>query len=241
MGENNRLLQDILRSEGDVGLRSVALEAYSGAQLVRAALDTFGDAVAISTAFGSSGLCLLHLAQQANPKAEAYYIDTGFAFEETKALISRWTDERTLRLRRILPVLAPSEQAARHGDRLWERDPDLCCELRKVAPNNRALAGKRLWITALRRDQGPSRASTPILQDVRLDSGQRLLKLAPLARWTRNDIWRYIHKHGLPYNALHDRGYPSIGCTHCTHAGTSDDERGGRWSGHAKTECGLHT
>jgi phosphoadenosine phosphosulfate reductase len=184
---------------------------------------------------------VLHLAQQVRPDVRSYYIDTGFAFPETEALVQRWTGERSLNLLRVLPELTPEQQAAQHGDALWARDPDRCCAMRKVEPNQRALETATLWIAALRRDESPSRANTPILQRVALRSGRMVMKLAPLARWTHKDVWRYIHAHQLPYNPLHDHGYPSIGCTHCTNAvEAGQDERSGRWAGTAKTECGLH-
>ena len=125
-------------------------------------------------------------------------------------------------------------QAAEHGDRLWERDPDACCDLRKVQPLTRALADVDAWVAGLRRDQSPSRARTPKLA---WDAKHERWKFNPLADWTDKDVWRYIAEHDLPYNQLHDRGYPTIGCTHCTVPGAG---REGRWAGTGKSECGLH-
>ena len=150
-------------------------------------------------------------------------------------------DERGLELERVKSLLSPNEQASLHGDALWSRDPDRCCAIRKVEPNERALEGAAIWVSALRRDQSRTREQTAVLGVATLGNGARLLKLCPLATWTRKDVWNYIFAHRLPYNALHDRGYPSVGCTHCTRPATSDDdERSGRWVGTEKTECGLH-
>ena len=125
-------------------------------------------------------------------------------------------------------------QAAAHGDALWSRSPDLCCAIRKVAPLARALAGLDGWITGVRRDQSPTRAATPKLA---WDERHELWKASPLADWSDDDVWTYVREHELPVNPLHERGYASIGCTHCTLPG---DGREGRWAGDDKTECGLH-
>ena len=131
------------------------------------------------------------------------------------------------------------EQAKSHGANLWEREPDLCCNLRKAVPLDLALSGYDAWITGLRRDQSEGRAHTPV---VSWDKKYSKVKLSPFATWTEEMIWTYIHAYELPYNELHDQGYPSIGCYTCTKAVQpgSDDKRAGRWSNHTKTECGIH-
>ena len=134
--------------------------------------------------------------------------------------------------------LTPELQAAEHGEELWVSNPDLCCNIRKVEPNARALAGKRAWVTGIRRDQGESRADAPVVQ---WDEKFGLVKVLPLVGWLEADVWAYIVKHDVPYNPLHDRNYPSIGCTNCTLAvKQGDDLRSGRWQGSDKVECGLH-
>jgi len=130
------------------------------------------------------------------------------------------------------PTLA--KQAEVHGEALWERKPDLCCAIRKVEPLARALGGLDAWVTGMRRDQSPTRADAP---KVGWDDGHELWKASPLADWDDERCWGYIRERDLPYNALHDRGYASIGCTHCTAPGAG---REGRWAGLEKTECGLH-
>ncbi|MBK8011281.1 MAG: phosphoadenylyl-sulfate reductase [Deltaproteobacteria bacterium] len=233
----------LLDSTLSVAERSAALEQISADGIIRAVLTAYDHTtVAISSAFGPSGLCLIDMAQKVVPDVEVYFIDTGFSFAETDEVVTRWRGERGLNVKRMLPILTPDEQAIQHGPELWARDPDRCCRMRKIEPNLRALAGKLVWITALRRDQAETRAQIPLLQEVTLENGQTLLKVCPLARWRKSDVWRYIMQHELPYNQLHDRGYPSVGCTHCTHpVGDKANERDGRWAGRAKTECGLHT
>ncbi len=202
------------------------------------ALETFADGLAISTAFGASGMVLIHMALALDPYVDIFYIDTGYFFPETYDLIHRAQAFFGRKFRRVTPRLGVVEQARRYGPDLYARDPDLCCRLRKVEPLARALAGRTAWMAALRRDQSPTRAGTPVL---RWDARHHLVKIAPLVRWAEADVWRYIRDHNLPYNELHDRGYPSIGCRPCTRAVLpGEDLRAGRWPGLAKTECGLH-
>lgn len=242
MSPSSALNPDLLTGQLDaVEAASAELEALDAAAALQICLDAFGTRAIVGTAFGAGGLCVLHLAQQIDPEVAVYTIDTGFMFPETVALAERWVQERQLRLRRMLPVLTPQQQAAEYGEALWSSDPDKCCALRKVEPNQRALAEIDLWVTALRRDESPSRAAQPVLQRTKLASGRPILKLAPIARWSRQDVWRYIFQHDLPYNPMHDAGYPSVGCTHCTTAvAEGGDERDGRWAGKSKNECGLH-
>lgn len=225
---------------GEVEEHSRALEDCAPMAIIAAALEAHGDGAVVSTAFGAAGLCVLDMAQKARPGVRSYYIDTGFGFLETTNLAERWVKERGLNLEKVLPALTPDEQAERYGEALWSTDPDRCCALRKVEPNERALVGATLWIAALRRDEASSRKDTPILGRVEV-GGRSILKLCPIAAWDQKEVWRYIHAHQLPYNPLHDRGYPSVGCTHCTRpVEAGEDERAGRWAGKAKTECGLH-
>lgn len=217
------------------------LEDADPRRILRWAYDRFGDRVAISTAFGSSGVALMHLAAQVNPGARVFFIDTGFHFDETLAMIERVQARIAVDIQVIEPALTVAEQARQHGDALYVINPDRCCAIRKVEPTRRMLNGLDAWITGLRRDQGPSRADTPAL-DRRLIDGRTVVKVNPLVQWSRKDVWRHIFAHDLPYNSLHDRGYPSVGCAPCTRPAVDPaDERSGRWVGHGKTECGLHT
>jgi phosphoadenosine phosphosulfate reductase len=206
------------------------------------AFATFGDRIALSTAFGSSGVALMHLASQVRPGARVFFVDTGFHFEETLEMVNRISDALPLRIEVRRPKLSVMEQARAHGPALYSKDPDACCAIRKVEPTREMLGELDAWITALRRDQGASRANTAILERKPQPDGRVLLKVNPLARWTRREVWHHIFQHDLPYNPLHDRGYPSVGCWPCTRAVSAhEDERAGRWAGSVKTECGLHT
>lgn len=217
------------------------LESAATPDILRWAFDTFGDRVAISTAFGPSGVVLMHLASRIRPGFRVFFLDTGFHFPETLATLERVRARLAVDIEVVRPGPAVPAPGTLEGDRLPVIDPDRCCELRKVEPTRRVLAGLDAWITALRRDQGPSRAHTPVVERKIID-GRELLKVNPLVRWTRKDVWRHVFAHDLPYNPLHDHGYASVGCWPCTRP-TIDgaDERSGRWAGSAKTECGLHT
>lgn len=206
------------------------------------AWETFGARAAIGTSFQPAGVVILHLAKRRRLPIPAFSLDTGLLFRETIELKSALQDHLGIRIESILPDQTLTEQARAHGDKLWERDPDACCELRKVRPLNRKLRSLDLWITGVRRDQSAQRATTPILEAAAREDGSPLWKLNPLADWGRDRVWRHIRDHHLPYNALHDRGYRSIGCSVCTRATSAgEDDRAGRWPGLAKTECGLHT
>ncbi len=183
-------------------------------------------------------MVLLDMISQIDPSVAVFYLDTDFLFPETYD-----TRDKVIERYGIMPVgykskLTPDEQAKEHGDELWLSDPDLCCSIRKVEPNDRALEGKRAWISGIRRDQGESRGDAPIVQ---WDEKFGLVKVLPLVSWLEADVWAYILKNDVPYNPLHDQSYPSIGCTYCTKAvKPGDDPRSGRWEGIDKTECGIH-
>jgi phosphoadenosine phosphosulfate reductase len=167
-------------------------------------------------------------------------LDTGLIFPETHNLIAEIEDRFNIYVKRIHPAQNLEEQRRAYGDALWERDPGLCCQLRKVVPLQQTLSGYDAWITGLRRDQSTHRANTPIIS---WDKRHDMVKLCPFATWTESMIWAYIQAYDLPYNTMHDQGYPSIGCHTCTQPVTSDnqnDKRAGRWSKHNKTECGIH-
>ncbi|MEO0600785.1 MAG: phosphoadenylyl-sulfate reductase [Myxococcota bacterium] len=193
---------------------------------------------ALSTAFGPGGIVLLDLVQRLELDVDIHFLDTGFHFPETLELVRTWQD-RGLDIQIVSPELSPLTRVA--TSRLYATDPDRCCHLRKVEPNLRALEGADVWITSLRRDQGGRRATVPVEEEVTLPDGHRIRKVAPLAAWTRDQVWAHIEAHELPTNPLHAHGYPSVGCAPCTAAvGPGGAERDGRWAGRAKTECGLH-
>lgn len=196
----------------------------------------------MTTSFGMEGCALIDMyARHPNPPP-VIYLDTGFFFPETHALCERLRERYpTMHFINRGTSLTPDEQARRYGDELWKRDPDLCCRLRKVLPMAEVMRDVDVWITGLRRSQSQTRAE---LRVVEWDWQYEVLKVCPLANWDRRQVWEYVRAHDVPYNELHERGYPSIGCTHCTKpvpgSKIGEYSREGRWSGTEKTECGLH-
>ncbi|MDD9956272.1 MAG: phosphoadenylyl-sulfate reductase [Anaerolineaceae bacterium] len=214
------------------------LESASPQEILRFAVDQFGEGLVVVTSFQPTGIVTLHMLQQIAPGTKVITLDTGFLFPETHHLIEELTARFDLHLNRIYPQLNPAQQALAHGPELWERNPDLCCHLRKVLPLRNALRDYSAWIAGLRRDQSSRRSGISVID---WDNNNQLLKLSPFATWTSDQIWDWIHRHDLPYNDLHAQGYPSIGCTHCTHPVFEDSAgRSGRWQDFDKTECGLH-
>ncbi len=208
------------------------------------AWERFGTRAAVGTSFQGAGLVMLHHAVRAGLPLPVFTIDTGFLFPETVELKHRLEDFFGLPIESVHPEQTPQEQAAEHGDQLWERSPNLCCTLRKVLPLQRKLSELAVWVTGVRRQQAETREKTAILEMYRFDELRELniLKLNPMVAWSREAVWAYLHEHHIPYNPLHDRGYRSIGCQPCTRpSGDSQNERAGRWSGFNKTECGIHT
>ena len=218
--------------------RNERFEAASPPEIVRWAVETFGDGLSVGASFGGpSGMAILHMAAGLKPDVHVFVLDTGYLFEETHQTRERATAALGLtNVQVYAPLLSHEEQAAAYGAALWMRDPDRCCGIRKVEPNQRALAGKSAWIAGLRRDQSDGRAAIPIVaRDARFD----VVKINPLARWTEKETWAYLVEHDVPYNPLLDQGYVSIGCYNCTVPGKQG--RQGRWEGFEKDECGLHT
>ena len=225
--------------KADLERVKVLAEIWKPEQVLAWAFAAYGDNVAIATGFGVEGMVLLDIAARMNPGVKVFTGDTEFLFPETYDLIDRVEEKYDIKIERLYSDLTPEDQERAYGQALWARDPDLCCSLRKVEPLRRKLATLDAWMTAIRREQTRDRATA---NKVDWDPKFNLVKISPLADWTREMIWRYVVKHDVPYNPLHDRNYPSIGCTHCTRAvQPGEDPRAGRWSGFGKTECGLHT
>lgn len=202
---------------------------------VRWAAQTF-DSVVLLSSMGDT--VLVHLASEASPGIEVAFIDTGYHFAETIGTAHAYELTRPIRLLTVSPVHSVTEQDATYGPRLHERDPDLCCKLRKVEPLERALAGRDAWLSGVRRADSPSRADTPI---VGFDAKRKMVKVNPLALWTDEQTQDYALAHGVLQNPLLSIGYTSIGCAPCTRAtAPGEDPRAGRWAGSNKTECGLH-
>jgi phosphoadenylyl-sulfate reductase (thioredoxin) len=194
--------------------------------------------IRFGTAFGPEGCVLLDIIGRHRLPIEVFTLDTGLLFPETYELWRRFEQRYGLVIRAVRPPLTVDEQAAVWGDRLWERDPDRCCGLRKVAPLRVALSGARAWVTGIRREQTRDRASARLVE---WDAHHGVVKVNPLAHWTSAEVWAHLREHHVPFNPLHERGYSSIGCVPCTTpVRPGEDPRAGRWRGHGKTECGLH-
>ncbi|MCD7033853.1 phosphoadenylyl-sulfate reductase [Metabacillus sp. GX 13764] len=200
---------------------------------------SYGDDIVYACSFGIEGIVLIDLINKVKPDARIVFLDTDVHFKETYSLIDEVKkDYPNLRIEMKKADLTLDEQAEKHGDRLWEKNPNLCCKIRKIIPLHSELSHKKAWISGLRQEQSPSRKNVQFLNK---DDKFQNIKICPLIHWTWKDVWRYAHKNGLKYNILHDKGYPSIGCEPCTKpAFNEEDIRAGRWSGNSKTECGLH-
>ncbi|WP_151526844.1 phosphoadenylyl-sulfate reductase [Serinicoccus kebangsaanensis] len=216
-----------------------AAERYADADadtVLSWAAHTFGAGLAVASSMAES--VLPHLASRHRPGVDVLFLDTGYHFAETLATRDRVAAELDVTVVDLRPDLTVAEQDAQLGPRLHDRDPGACCAMRKVEPLRRALAGYSAWVTGVRRAEGPTRADTPV---VAFDESFGLVKINPLAAWSDEEVRLYADLHDLPANPLLSRGYPSIGCSPCTRAvAPGDDPRAGRWSGFAKTECGLH-
>jgi phosphoadenosine phosphosulfate reductase len=199
----------------------------------------YGDDIAYSCSFGAEGIVLIDLIHKVNPKAKIIFLDTGLHFPETYELIEKVIKRYpSLNVTLIKPNTTLEEQEKWYGEELWKHHPNLCCHMRKVAPLKEALRDAKAWITGLRREQSPTRSH---IQYINRDEKFKKIKICPLIHWTWEDILNYIQNYQLPYNPLHDQGYPSIGCAPCTQPVSVDsDSRAGRWAGFSKKECGLH-
>jgi phosphoadenosine phosphosulfate reductase len=200
------------------------LEHLSAQELIAEAVARY-PRLAVATSFQKEASVILDLVMKVDPTVRVFTLDTGALFPETRETWARLEEHYGITIEGVRGTLEP-----RH----WERSTDSCCDLRKVKPLRETLADADAWVAGLRRDQSAGRAGTPKLH---WDEKHGLWKANPLADWTDKDVWRYIADNDVPYNPLHDRGYSSIGCTHCT---LPSDSRDGRWSGTGKLECGLH-
>jgi phosphoadenosine phosphosulfate reductase len=209
------------------------LEQASAEEVLAYTVEQFHPRLYVASSFQKEASVIMDMLLRIEPSARFFTLDTHVLFPETYATW-RAVEERYGIKVDVYQGMSLGRQASLYGDELWKRDPDACCGIRKVAPLNQALSEVDAWVSGLRRDQSLGRASTKKLH---WDKKHSLWKANPLADWSERDVWAYIAKHDVPYNALHDRNYPSIGCTHCTKPA---EDRGGRWAGSAKDECGLH-
>lgn len=215
------------------------LEGERPEDILAWALQQFSGKITLACSFGGvSGMALLDMTVKQNPAVPVFYADTDFLFPETYALRDQVAEKYGIEPKAYKSALTPLEQAVQYGEALWSRDPNLCCDLRKVEPTSRALDGFDAWITGIRRDQASTRKQVAIVE---WDAKFGLIKVNPLAAWDEAQTRAYLAQHDVPYNLLNDQGYPSLGCTHCTRAvAEGEDPRAGRWAGFDKTECGIH-
>ncbi len=222
----------------EINERQAEAEAWSPEQLIGWGVEQYSPEIAIASSFGAEDVVLIDLASRLGTPFRVFTLDTDFLFPETYALIDQIEAKYGIGIERTRPRLTPDEQAREYGAALWSREPDKCCNIRKVEPLKKILDSLDAWITGVRRDQAPTRANTKKLD---WDAKFGLVKINPLADWTSDRVWDHIRANNVPYNTLHDNNYPSIGCTYCTRqVNPGEDPRAGRWSGFQKTECGLH-
>ncbi len=215
-----------------------SLEMRSAEEILRWAADRYAPGLTCATSLGIEDCVVIDMIARAGLAIDLFTLDTELLFPETYALWKQIEARYGVTIRAVRPEHTVAEQAVREGAELWLGEPDRCCELRKMQPLARTLSSFDAWITAIRRDQTPERANAPI---VGWDGRFGLVKINPLVRWTFDEVKAYAATHDVPYNPLHDQGYPSIGCIPCTsQVKPGEDPRSGRWRGTEKTECGLH-
>jgi phosphoadenosine phosphosulfate reductase len=208
-------------------------------EVLRWAVETYGPKLTMATAFGPEGCAILHMLAEIDPGVRVFNLDTGYQFAETLELRERIARRYGIEVEYVRAEASVAEYEAANGGPIYGTDPDRCCRDRKILPLRRAVEGYDAWISAIRADQSSHRARADV---VGWDAKFGLAKINPLLKWTKRDVWAFVVTNDVPYNPLHDQGYPSIGCWPCTRAvNQGDDERAGRWAGQAKTECGLHS
>jgi phosphoadenosine phosphosulfate reductase len=202
------------------------------------AVETFYPRLTMATAFGPEGNCIIHMLAEIEPRVRIFNLETGYQFPETLELRERIKRRYGIEVEYVRPEMTVPEYEDEHGGPLYVIRPDQCCLDRKIIPLRRAVVGYDAWISAIRKDQTGDRAQASVVQ---WDAKFELVKINPLLDWTKKDVWSFIVTNEVPYNPLHDRGYPSIGCWPCTApVNDGEDERAGRWRGTGKKECGLH-
>lgn len=208
-------------------------------EVLRWAVDTFFPRLTMATAFGPEGCVILHLLAEIEPRVRVFNLDTGYQFAETLELRERIAERYGIEVELVRPETTVAQYEGVNGGPVYAHDTDRCCADRKLGPLRKAIVGYDAWISAIRADQSAHRARSSV---VGWDAKFGLVKVNPLLSWTKRDVWAFVVANKVPYNPLHDQGYPSIGCWPCTRpVAPGGDERDGRWAGQAKTECGLHS
>ena len=214
------------------------LKEKSPQQILQWAVARFHPRLTMATAFGAEGCCLIHMLADIEPGVRIFNLETGYQFKETLETRERIKKRYGIEVEYVRPELTVEEYEAEHGGPLYNSFSDQCCHDRKSIPLRRAVEGYDAWISAIRKDQTKDRAKAAVVQ---WDAKFNLVKINPLLYWTKKDVWSFIAKNDVPYNPLHDQGYPSIGCWPCTRPiAEGEDDRAGRWYGTVKKECGLH-
>jgi phosphoadenosine phosphosulfate reductase len=227
--ELKALVADFESRHADVEPDAEAIAAW--------AARTFPESLAVACSMADA--VLPHLISRFAPGVDVLFLDTGYHFSDTIVTRDIVAEDLPITLVNVTPVQTVAEQDAEHGPRLYERNPALCCQLRKVEPLARTLPLYEAWVTGVRREEAPTRAATPL---VTWDDKNGLVKINPLAAWTFDELLAYAAEHRVEVNSLLAEGYPSIGCEPCTRrVEPGEDPRSGRWAGFTKTECGLHT
>ena len=222
----------------DLPLLAANFERSYPHEIIAWAAHTYGSRLAMATGFGPEGIVIMHIVDQVAPKTRIFYLDTDLFFPETYALRDQLQQRFRMSFERISSPLSLAGQTEQFGLELWARDPDQCCRLRKVDPLRVYLKKKKAWITGIRRDQTRTRLSA---RPIEWDQTNGLVKINPLLNWSQEQVWTYLYMFDLPYNVLHTRGYPSIGCAPCTRpAADGANPRAGRWVGFKKVVCGIH-
>jgi len=214
------------------------LQDRSPQEILSWAWSTFGYQVVASSSFQTQSVPLLHMIGNTTPQLPVIFLDTGFHFSETLQFRDVLQQQFGLNILNVQPELNPQQLAKEHGEKLYDRNPSLCCHLNKVEPMKQAVKGLRAWITGVRADQTARRRQLNVIE-LQEDG---LIKIHPLLNWTKKDVWEYVDEHRLPAHPLLEKGYVSVGCAPCTRpVFAGENERAGRWRNMAKTECGLHT
>lgn len=222
----------------DVRAQNSFLEDATPQEILRWAVDTYYPRLTVATAFGVEGCVILAMLANIEPRVRVFNLDTGYQFEQTLELRERIRERYGIEVELVHPDETVEEMEKRFGGPIYHTHPQECCRLRKIEPLKRALKGYDAWISGIRREQTAVRAKASV---VGWDERFHLVKINPLLNWTKADVWRYVRQHDVPYNPLHDRGYPSIGCWPCTRPVLpGQDDRAGRWTGFGRVECGIH-
>jgi phosphoadenosine phosphosulfate reductase len=219
---------------------SVQLEKAAPEEIIAWGVKRYAPYLTMATAFGPEGCVILSMLARVAPETYVFNLETGYQFQETLDLRDRIADKYGIQVDLLQPELSVEEYEAVHGGPLYRTNPNQCCFDRKIMTLQRVSQVMHAWMSGIRRDQSADRAQASV---VGWDKKFGLVKISPLANWTKQDVWKLITDEQIPYNPLHDQGYPSIGCWPCTRAveAGETDERAGRWSGMQKTECGLHS